>query len=61
MDYQASKLLEGDLEVLREHTFTRWLSRDLAQAAVDFNRNIGLTPIYCKHPARYMVFSRGKG
>ncbi|HEV2692872.1 MAG TPA: hypothetical protein VG347_08235 [Verrucomicrobiae bacterium] len=46
--YIPSKLLAGDIETLRHHSFTRWMSRDLMQAAVDFNRNIGLLPIYCE-------------
>ena len=31
---------------MRQQTLTRWLSRDLSQAAVDFCRNLGLIPIY---------------
>ena len=58
--YIPSKLLTGDVEQLRRHSFTRWMSRDLTQAAVDFNRNIGLLPIYCEcsteHLTRYLFW-----
>jgi len=43
-----SKLLTGEFELLRQHSFTRWMSRDLMQAAVDFCRNLGLVPAYCE-------------
>ncbi|HSY19889.1 MAG TPA: hypothetical protein VK815_16215 [Candidatus Acidoferrales bacterium] len=58
--YIPSKLLTGDVELLRQHSFTRWMSRDLTQAAVDFNRNIGLLPVYCEcsseHLTRYLFW-----
>jgi hypothetical protein len=44
--YEASKLLPGDGEFLREHAFTRWMTRDLRQAAVDFLKHLRLLPIY---------------
>jgi hypothetical protein len=44
--YIASKTIPGDTEFFREHAFTRWMSRDLLQAASDFCRNIGLYSIY---------------
>jgi hypothetical protein len=44
--YTPSKLLPGETELLREQGFTRWMSSDLFQAAVEFLRNIGLLPIY---------------
>ncbi len=44
--YTPSKLLKGDFELLRQHSFTRWMSRDLMQAAGDFCRNLGLVPAY---------------
>lgn len=44
--YTPSKLLTGDFELLRLHSFTRWMSRDLMQAAGDFCRNLGLVPAY---------------
>ena len=43
-----SKLLGGKAERLRELSLTRWMSRDLTQAAVDFSRNLGLLPVYCE-------------
>jgi hypothetical protein len=44
--YIASKLVSGDAVPLRQQTFTRWMSRDLVQAAGDFCRNLGLVPAY---------------
>jgi len=56
--YIPSKLLPGDGELLRKHTLTRWLSRDLSQAGVDFCRNLGLVPVYSEcspeHLTRYL-------
>jgi len=46
--YTPSQLLEGDAGLLREHTFTRWMSRDLLQATTDFVKNIGLLAIYAE-------------
>lgn len=58
--YVTSKLLTGDSELLRQHSFTRWMSRDLMQAAGDFCRNLGLVPIYCEtspdHLTRYLFW-----
>ena len=58
--YTPSKLLTGEFELLRQHTFTRWLSRDLSQAAVDFCRNLGLVPAYSEcspdHLTRYLFW-----
>jgi hypothetical protein len=58
--YIASKLLAGSSEPLRQQSFTRWLSPDLRQAAVDFCRNIGLVPIYSEcspdHQTRYLFW-----
>ena len=45
-DYTPSKLLPGEGEFRRGHAFTRWMSRDLRQAAVDFLRHLCLLPIY---------------
>jgi hypothetical protein len=53
--YTPSKLLTGDFELLRQHSFTRWMSRDLMQAAVDFCRNLGLAPIYCEHSSEHLT------
>ncbi|HWA09757.1 MAG TPA: hypothetical protein VG838_09930 [Opitutaceae bacterium] len=46
--YVPSKLLAGETEVLRQHSFTRWMTRDLLQAATDFCRNLGLYPLYAE-------------
>jgi len=58
--YIPSKLLAGEFELLRQHTFTRWLSRDLTQAGVDFCRNLGLVPVYSEcspeHLTRYIFW-----
>ena len=43
-----SKLLNGEAYVIREHSFTRWVSRDLLQATTDFCKNIGLSAIYAE-------------
>lgn len=65
MKYNASKLLTGNFELLRQHSFTRWMSRDLMQAAVDFCPNLGLVPIYCEcsteHLTRYVFWRAPKG
>jgi len=63
--YVPSKLLTGDIELLRQHTFTRWLSRDLMQATVDFCRNIELLPAYSEtspdHLTRYLFWRLPQG
>jgi hypothetical protein len=63
--YTPSKLLSGDSEVLRQHSFTRWMSRDLTQAALDFCRNLGLVPAYCEcspdHLTRYLFWRMPTG
>jgi hypothetical protein len=63
--YTPSKLLTGDVELLRQHSFTRWMSRDLMQAAVDFCRNLGLVPIYSEcspdHLTRYLFWKTPQG
>jgi hypothetical protein len=63
--YTTSRLLTGDAEVLRQHSFTRWMSRDLMQAAGDFCRNLGLVPIYCEcspdHLTRYLFWKPPQG
>jgi len=63
--YTASKLLTGGGELLRQHSFTRWMSRDLMQAAGDFCRNLGLLPIYCEcspdHLTRYIFWKPPQG
>jgi hypothetical protein len=63
--YTPSKLLTGDVAVLREHTFTRWMSRDLTQAAADFCRNVGLVSAYSEcsseHSTRYLFWKPPQG
>ena len=63
--YIPSKLLNGDIGILREHALTRWMSRDLTQAAVDFCRNLGLVPAYCEcssqHLTRYLFWKPPEG
>jgi len=63
--YVTSKLLPGKAELLRLHTFTRWMSRDLMQAAADFCRNLGFTPVYSEcspdHTTRYLFWRLPQG
>ena len=63
--YIASKILQGESESLRQHSLTRWLSRDLMQAAADFCRNLGLIPIYAEtspdHLTRYLFWRAPQG
>jgi hypothetical protein len=63
--YVTSKLLTGEVEVLRQHSLTRWMSRDLMQAAGDFCRNLGLVPVYCEcspdHLTRYLFWRLPQG
>jgi len=63
--YTPSKLLPGDAAILLQHTFTRWMSRDLTQAAVDFSRNLGLVPAYSESSpgplTRYLFWSPPPG
>jgi hypothetical protein len=58
--YIPSKLLTGEAELLRQHSLTRWMSRDLMQAAGDFSRNMGLFPAYSEtspdHLTRYLFW-----
>jgi len=46
ISYIPSQILSGDAEHLRQHSFTRWMSPDLLQAATDFCKNLGLSAIY---------------
>jgi hypothetical protein len=63
--YIPSKVLSGNAEILRQHTFTRWMSRDLMQATADFCKNIGLYPVYCEtspdHLTRYLFWRLPQG
>lgn len=60
-----SQTLSGDTELIRQHSFTRWMSRDLLQAATDFCRNLGLASIYSEcspdHLTRYLFWRAPKG
>lgn len=55
--YTGSALDDHDV-LLREHSLTRWMSRDLMQAAVDFSKSMGLIPLYAEtsptHLTRYL-------
>lgn len=50
---------------MRQHSFTRWMTRDLLQAATDFCKNIGLVPIYAEcspnHLTRYLFWKPPQG
>lgn len=46
--YIPSQLQPGESETARQRAFTRWMSRDLLQAATDFCKNIGHVAIYCE-------------
>jgi hypothetical protein len=63
--YIASKLLNTGGDLPRQHSFSRWMSRDLMQAAVDFCRNLGLVPIYSEcspdHLTRYIFWKPPQG
>src|SRR5271168_5282441 len=63
--FTQSKLLPGESEALRQQSLTRWMSRDLMQAAGDFCRNIGLVPIYCEcspdHLTLYLFWKPPQG
>ena len=43
--YHPSELTE-EKRFIRKASFTRWLALDFHQAAVDFQRSIGLMPLY---------------
>jgi hypothetical protein len=46
--YVPSRLLTGETELLRRHSFTRWMSRDLLQPASEFLRNLRLLALYAE-------------
>src|SRR4051812_43809443 len=58
--YLPSQTLPGKTELLRQHSFTRWMSDDLLQAATDFCKNLGLVSIYSEcspdHLTRYLFW-----
>jgi hypothetical protein len=56
---RPSLLLGGEFEAARQSAFTRWMSQELMQAAVDFSRNMGLLPLYAEtsdHGTRYLFW-----
>ena len=71
--YVPSRLLSGESELLRRHSFTRWMSRDLLQPANDFLKNLRLLAIYtecssenlhrylCWHPPEGCAFEVRSG
>ena len=63
--YLPSKILSDAGEMLRQLTFTRWMSRDLTQAAADFCRNLGVAPCYSEyspdHLTRYLFWRAPQG
>ena len=63
--YTPSKLLPGEGELLRQHSFTRWMSGDLLQAASDFLKNLSLLAIYAECSSenlhRYLCWHPPKG
>jgi len=64
ISYIPSELQSGDAESARQHAFTRWMSRDLLQAATDFCKNIGHVAAYCessKEGTRYLFWQMPPG
>jgi hypothetical protein len=63
--YTPSRLLPGETELLRRHSFTRWMSRDLLQPASDFLKHLRLLAIYAEcSPAsehRYLLWHPPEG
>lgn len=63
--YVPSRLSPGDSEILRQHSFTRWMSVDLLQPATDFLKNLGLLAIYAEctpeNLHRYLCWQPAKG
>ena len=63
--YTPSKLLTGEVAILRQQALTRWMSSYLTQAAVDFCRNLGLVPAYSEcspdHATRYLFWQPPPG
>lgn len=51
-EFRPSRLADGDFAAARESAFTRWMSAELRQAAVDFSRNLGLLPLYAETSER---------
>jgi hypothetical protein len=64
LNYVPSELRSGDTESVRQRAFTRWMSRDLLQAATDFCKNIGHVAAYCessKDTTRYLFWQMPPG
>ncbi len=63
--YTPSRLLTGDTEMVRRHSFTRWMSGDLLRPASGFLRNLGLLAIYAESSAenkhRYLCWHPPEG
>ena len=53
--YVPSRLLGGASDLILQHSLTRWMSRDLTQAATDFCRNLGLVPAYCEYSTEHLT------
>jgi len=51
--YTPSRLLSDETAILRERSFTRWISRDLLQPATDFLKHLGLYAIYAECSTEY--------
>lgn len=64
ISYVPSELQPGDAKTARQHAFTRWMSRDLLQAATDFCKNIGHVAVYCESSnegTRYLFWQMPAG
>jgi hypothetical protein len=64
--YIPSETLPGKTELVRERSFTRWMSRDLLQAATQFcNKMLGLASLYSESAAggvtRYLFWRPPQG
>lgn len=55
VSYLPSRVLPGETELLRQHSFTRWLSRDLLNAAFDFCKHLGQIAIYIEHSPDHLT------
>jgi len=63
--YAPSRLMSGEAALLRERSFTRWMSRDLLQPASDFLKNLHLLAIYAETSpddnSRYILWHPPEG
>ena len=55
ISYVPSRVLSGETELLRQYSFTRWMSRDLLQAATDFCRHLGQVALYAEHSPDHLT------